>query len=173
MIKLWSAETGEEVHNLKDHVDAVYDIAFSPDGKHLASASGDRTVKIWDVEFGKRLFTFSDSLGPVQCVTFSPDGKLVAAGGADKMIRIWDFDQSVKAFTQTSLTGATQIKSSFAHDAPLLRIIYSPDGKTIYTTSEDKRIKVWNAETLIGTEYDPQSDWVMAMALSPSGAQLA
>ncbi len=173
MIKIWSAETGAELHNLKDHVDAVFGIAFSPDGEFLASAAGDRTIKVWDVAEGKRLFTFSDSLGPVMTVAFSPDGKRIAAGGGDKMIRIWDFEQSVQSFTQTSLTGATQIKSSFAHDAAILKLVYSPDGKTIFTTAEDKRIKVWDAGTLLGKAYDPQSDWVMAMALSPDGSRLA
>ncbi len=174
MIKLWDAATGNEVHNLKDHVDAVYAVAFSPDGKTLASASGDRTVKIWEVESGKRILTLSDSLGPVYAVAFDPSGKRVAAGGMDKMIRVWDVEKSLKNFSEASLTGATLLKSSFAHDAAVLHLIYSPDGKTIYTASEDKRIKAWNAETLLeSATYEPQSDWVMALALSPDGQRLA
>lgn len=174
MVKLWNVATGAERFNLKDHVDAVYAVAFSPDGAMLASAGGDRTVKLWNPATGERIQTLSDSTDAVFTLAFSPDGKIVAAGGADKMIRLWAADAASQKFSATSVTGSTLLKSSFAHDAGVLRLLFSPDGARIFTTSEDRTIKVWDAATLLEDHHhEAQPDWVMSLALSPDGRLLA
>ena len=48
LIKLWDTATGTEIRTLKDHIDAVYALAFTPDGKRLVSGSADRRMKVWD-----------------------------------------------------------------------------------------------------------------------------
>ena len=72
MVKLWDAATGKEVKNLQDHIDAVFAVAFSPDGKHLASGSQDRSVKIWDIATGQRLYTLSDATDGLTSIAYSP-----------------------------------------------------------------------------------------------------
>src|SRR5438067_2150966 len=73
---------------LKGHQAEVTSIAFSPDGKRLATASGDRTVKIWDLETGKEVNTLKGHGNYVNSACFSPDGKLIATGSEDKTVRI-------------------------------------------------------------------------------------
>ena len=70
-----------EVRTLEGHAHSVLAVAFSPDGRRLASGSADRTVKIWDSATGKELFTLNGHVdGPIVSVAFSPDGRRVAAG---------------------------------------------------------------------------------------------
>ena len=171
---VWTVETGEAVHTLANHVDAVYCVAWSPDGATIASGAGDRTVKIWNAETGGLRATISDSLDNVLTLAFSPDGTQLAGAGADKMIRIWDMKESDGPVQQSATTSGTLLRSTFAHDGAVLRVAFSPDGSTLYSTSEDLRIKAWHAETLEEKlAIEAQSDWVTALAVSPDGAYLA
>jgi hypothetical protein len=65
-------------------------VAFSPDGKRIASASGDGTVKLWDVATGRETATFTEHKGSVRTVAFSPDGARVVSGGFDNTVKVWD-----------------------------------------------------------------------------------
>ncbi|MDZ4860972.1 MAG: WD40 repeat domain-containing protein, partial [Candidatus Hydrogenedentes bacterium] len=171
---VWDVEAGTALHTLANHVDAVYTVAWSPDGKRIASGAGDRTVKLWNADNGTLLATISDSLDAVLTLAFSPDGKSLAGAGADKVIRIWEVGIGDAPLEQSGATAGTLKASSFAHEGAVLRILYAPDGVALYSTGEDKRIKVWDAARL--TEklaYEPQSDWVTALALNPKGNLLA
>ena len=73
-----------EVHN-----GAIFDLAFSPDGKILASASGDETIKLWRVSDGQRLDTLNQPQAEQFSTSFTPDGKFAVGAGADNRIRLW------------------------------------------------------------------------------------
>jgi WD40 repeat protein len=68
----------------------VNEVAFSPDGKLLATASGDKTARLWEVASGKALATLAGHENEVNAVAFSPDGKLVATASADGTTRLWE-----------------------------------------------------------------------------------
>ncbi len=163
LIKLWDVAAKKELRVLKDHSDSVYGLAFSPDGKLLASASADRAVKVWEVATGRRLYTLAESTDWVYAVAWSPDGRYLAAAGVDKSIRVW----------QASAEGGRIVNSVFAHEGPVLRLAYTSDGTTLYSLSEDRTVKAWDAQRMIERKvYDRQPETVLSLAVRPDGKQL-
>jgi WD40 repeat protein len=77
---------------LRGHSDPVHGVAFSPDGKRLATASWDRTAKVWDAESGKELLTLRGHLDNVFGVAFSPDGKRLATASGDQTVQAYTLD---------------------------------------------------------------------------------
>src|SRR5437879_1359890 len=83
----------EIVAKLKGHTDAVYAVAYSPDGKLLVTASFDNTLKLWDAATGKEIKTYGGPTGhskQVISVGFSQDGSMIASGSTDNTLKTWD-----------------------------------------------------------------------------------
>lgn len=163
-IKLWNVADGKELCTLDGHNGAVFELAFRPDGKVLASASGDRTVKLWNVTTGERLDTLKESLKELYALAFSPDGTRLAAAGVDNRIRVWQITADAKEGTNPLIV------SQFAHEMPILRLVWSATGQTLASAGEDRLVKIWNAETLtIRQTLEKQSDWASGLAINRTG----
>jgi WD40 repeat protein/cellulose biosynthesis protein BcsQ len=124
---------------LKGHQEEVLCITFSPDGKQLATASGDGTIRIWSLD-GAELHAFRGHRKKAQTVQFHPNGILIASGGDDNTIRIWQ------------LPDQQQI-SSDRHNGTVNTVCFSPDGQEIATAGDDRIIKLWNLNGTIRKSY--------------------
>ncbi|MCI5180130.1 MAG: WD40 repeat domain-containing protein, partial [Candidatus Electrothrix sp. AW3_4] len=140
---LWDTASGKEKNVFRGHQGRVFSVAFSPDGKTLASASGeeildngDNTVRLWDVASGKEKKVFKGHQDVVFSVAFSPDGKTLASASFDKTIRLWD------------LASGKEKNVFRGHQGRVFSVAFSPDGKTLASASEDETIRLWNNDAL-------------------------
>jgi WD40 repeat protein len=167
LIHLWklpAAPGAKPDRTLRDHSDTIYALAFRPDGLRLASASADRSVKVWDPATGQRLHTLRDSTDWVYTVAWNPRTGQLAAGGVDKALRVWEL----------TADGGKLVRAAFAHEKPIGRIAFSPDGDRLFTVGEDGVLKTWDAAKLTeGKTFPAQPDLIHCLAVRPDGRQLA
>ena len=162
-----SAKSGQPVNfrldqTLAGHSDSIMSIAFSPDGKRLASGSADKTIKVWDTQTGALKQTLTGHSNGVHSLEFSPDGRTLASGSDDKTIKLWE-----------AQTGALKLTLP-GHNSPVHTIAFSPDGKYLASGSTDKTIKLWDTQTgALRQTLTGHSDTVKHVAFSPDGKHLA
>ncbi|MEH2278311.1 MAG: AAA-like domain-containing protein, partial [Nostoc sp.] len=160
--RILSSTNIREKNRLEGHSNSVFSVVFSPDGKTLASASGDNTIKLWNLDTGKEITTLKGHRNWVTSVVFSPDGKTLASASADRTIKLWNLDTGKEI---TTLKG---------HRNWVRSVVFSPDGKTLASTSFDKTIKLWNLDTRKEiTTLSGHSNYVNSVVFSPDGKTLA
>jgi WD40 repeat protein/class 3 adenylate cyclase len=144
------------------HDAEVWTVTYSPDGKHIATASQDKMGRIWDAKTGQLLITLKGHTESVNGIAYSPDGKRLATTSDDHTAKVWD-----------AATGK-ELLTLVGHAGVVKRIAFSPDGNRLVTTSVDGTAKVWDA--LTGKElltFSGHTNQVLDVAFDPNGKRVA
>ncbi|MGE5341681.1 MAG: TIR domain-containing protein [Candidatus Omnitrophota bacterium] len=157
--------------------DTSYTVAFSPDGKIIASGALDKIIRLWDVESGKEIQKLTGHLNRVNCVTFSPDGRILASGSDDNTVRLWNLSsgKEIRVFTGHSswvncvaftgdgmglasgssdgtiklwdVSSGKEVRSFIGHSGAIKSIVFSHDKNILASGSDDQTIRLWDAGT--------------------------
>ena len=141
----------------------VWSIAYSPDGKTLASGLSGGQIKIWDARSGELLRTLEEHTSHVSSVAFAPDGKTLASNTIwSNTVKLWD-----------ARSGAL-LRTLEGHTSGIRSVAFAPDGKTLASGSSDKTIKLWDAHSgeLLRT-LEGHTKYVRSVTFAPDGSTLA
>lgn len=164
--ELWDSDGTAPRVKLGTHNQIVISTCFSPDGRVLATGSGQaltaaNEIKLWDVERAQELRVLDVHQGQVLCLVFSRDGRFLAGGGGDNVVRLWDVASGAALGT---LRGHAELISSVA---------FASDGPRVISASYDKTLRIWNIETQQQVGRFNHETILRGMTLSPDGRTIA
>ncbi|ORT53984.1 hypothetical protein BKD26_36870 [Streptomyces sp. CB03238] len=161
-IMLWDARRRTRIATLTAHHTWLRAVAFSPNGRMLATGGDDTKVVLWDAATRKRIATLAGHTELVKSLAFSPDGRTLASASTDGRVILWD---PAKGLERRTLQG---------HKDGISTVAFSPDGRTVATAGTDRTVRLWDADT--GTRkavLTGHGDAVTALAFSPDGQTIA
>ena len=135
---IWDSMTGKQVRVLKE-AGPVLGLAFSPDGKYLATGGQDRMAAVWDARTGQQIFSMIGHNRAVFAASFMPDGSRLATASGDGTVKIWDAKNGKELLTL------------FGHTGRVFSLAISPDGTRLATAGQDgiSRVYLLNLEDLV------------------------
>jgi WD40 repeat protein len=140
----------------------IFSVAFSPNGKLLATGDTNGEIRLYEVANSQQLMTCKGHTGWVWSVTFSPDGQILASGSNDQTIKLWDIS-----------TGQC-FKTLEGHNGGVRSVTFSPNAQILASGSDDQTVKLWNTSTgkCLKTLQEVGCN-VWSVAFSPKGNVLA
>jgi eukaryotic-like serine/threonine-protein kinase len=150
-VRLWDVATGRLLSGpLTGHKEPVTCVAFSPDGKLLASGGRDRRIHLWDLRGARpKMQVLAGHTSGVTCLAFAPDGRTLASGSGDRTVRLWH------------LASAQELATLEEHGGPVSCLAFTRDGLLLASGSLNGEVRLWRAlpvqePTLEGREWHRQ-----------------
>jgi len=160
-VRIWSADTGQLLQELKGHTDAVMSAAFNGNGTHVVAGSRAGVALVWEVASGRIEQTLTGHTEPVSDVRFSPDGRRLVTVSWDHTARVWDVASGQ----------ATAVLSG--HTRPLNAAVFDADGRWVATLGDDHTVRVWDAGSGQEVErFSSPSDEVRAIGFVPGTSRV-
>ncbi len=161
-VRLHDFETGEVLALLEGHDSVIEDLAFSPDGRLLASASFDNTIRLWNVGERRQVRVLEGHHGDVVYgVAFSADGKRLASAGWDKTLRLWE------------VASGRLLATLKEHQDQVLQVAFSPDGRFLASGGQDGSLHLRDAQSgALLRELPRQDGRIATLAFSPDSTRL-
>jgi WD40 repeat protein len=159
---LWDAADGRKIASLAGHLGPVVRVAFSPNGKQLASAGVDGVIHIWDVATRKSIRTLRGHGGFIHSLAFHPDGTRLASASVDQSARVWDLASGEEKLCYRS------------HGGNVMCVAFSPDGHRLASWGVDNLVRIWDARTGADLmQLSGHSGRVFNLAFRPDGKRIA
>ena len=201
-VRVWDAATGRGLQRLEGHRARVMSVAFHPTGGLLASGGDDGLVQLWDLATGRALRSWTLT-EPIYTVAFHPAGAFLISGGKDALLRYWSIETGENYRTLHGHKGdvwvvvpsrdGTLLASSgdttvhlwdaqrgdcvriiYAHQKAVTALAFSPDGKTVATSSQDRTLCLWDVQTgQLLQIFNGYNSMVGALAFQNTGELLA
>jgi small GTP-binding protein len=147
---------------LRGHTNKIGRIAWSPDGRRIASPSDDMTIRIWDAETKRLIRRLEGSKRAVISVSWSPDGRWLASGSLDNTVRLWDAESG------------NVLRTLKGHEGFVYNVSWAPDGGRIASGSGDNRVRLWDAKTgKLLRVLKGNANGIISVAWSPDGRLIA
>ncbi|WP_020474114.1 WD40 repeat domain-containing protein [Zavarzinella formosa] len=135
-VKVWDLGNGRELRSYRGTKDPVKAVAWSKDGKHIASTAGNE-IHVWEADTGKLWKTLKGHEKPVSSLSFHPEGKTLVSGSDDKSVRLWDLE---KGEMIANLNGDFADRAK----AQVYAVTFSPNGKLIAAVNGNGQLQIWN-----------------------------
>jgi WD40 repeat protein/tRNA A-37 threonylcarbamoyl transferase component Bud32 len=160
-ILLWDARTGYLTRTIRGHDGPINRVAFSPDGVHVASASGDDNVNLWEINRDQEARSLPGK-DAMRAVAFGHDGSYLLAAGYDQEVSLWD------------LATGRSVRTFQGHAGAILGLAISPDGQRAASGGEDRVVRIWDVATGKAVHaMKGHSGDIVEVAISPDGATVA
>jgi WD40 repeat protein len=177
-VNVYRTATRSVLHTLKGHRLPIKALAYSPDGKLLASGSVDATVRLWEAATGKEKAVLRGHASTVTCLAFSPDGRRLVSGGLDTTLRVWDVASAREVWSARETQGLRVAFTIVKADTrEIVKVLFSRDGRRVISLAGARRmgggtLRSWDAESgeLAATL---ENNWnALGLAFSPDGRRL-